>query len=213
MLCEREYWQRLWVVQELVLAPELTIQCGLERLAGLSFERRVTDLPRETRGIDRVQSLTSHRFCRRIYSQPSREIWTNCIGISKSGLCEDVRDRIYGVQGLVPQDAVVAVDYFKSTQDLYLEVLLKFVPLCRVQRGIYSGRPGEECPITKFGDEVRDALMLKGLENRHLARFLPYTISDVAWDGAQTKEQEVRNWAILEEKLVDDVSENIVLLI
>src|ERR1700679_2423142 len=27
-LCHRSYWSRLWVIQELVLAPQIQIQCG-----------------------------------------------------------------------------------------------------------------------------------------------------------------------------------------
>ena len=29
-LCHREYWTRLWIVQEVILASEIVIQCGID---------------------------------------------------------------------------------------------------------------------------------------------------------------------------------------
>lgn len=48
-LCSRRYWKRLWIVQELVLPPDVLVQCG-----SITFDFALFQPPRISRSLIRL---------------------------------------------------------------------------------------------------------------------------------------------------------------
>ena len=146
-LLQRPYWTRLWIIQELVLPPKLTLICG-EEFTDMpetdSFDKTVRKL--SVVPINRPQSVTLPIFMklrecfsrlrlvaelrsRHLHgeSQASR-IWNGTSGFIRARpLLEfhkatDPRDHVYGLLGLIDLDIVP--DYSENTTvaDVYIEV-------------------------------------------------------------------------------------------
>lgn len=131
-LLEREYWQRLWIIQELLLAKEARFQCGAqhicwEDLANLdtAMETNVSYFQAEDEYANpamydalpfRLMRLRRHYNGRRI------PLWDLLSGFSASQ-CVDVRDKIYGLAGLTAELADLDIDYSKSTTTIYMDVI------------------------------------------------------------------------------------------
>ncbi|KAK8008038.1 HET-domain-containing protein [Apiospora marii] len=121
-LLERPYWRRVWIVQEVVLAEKLRLQCGHDeaRWEGLTnlldprgrkqiFEPRAvkktiesvrSSLPAHIHGLRRTHQL---RGCR------LQEV----LEATRNSLYTDPRDRIYGLLGIADDvgDGRFEVDY------------------------------------------------------------------------------------------------------
>ena len=137
--CNREYWTRMWIVQEIIQAKRLLLLCGSQTL---SF----SDL------YDFVIDLNDYK---KVPYGPDGEIWLQPLikGINSSGLravvsvretlekksktrerftlhsaithtykqqCADDRDRVYALLSLVPSTSIVP-NYSKSIGDLHKE--------------------------------------------------------------------------------------------
>ena len=108
-LCFRDYWSRLWIIQEVILAPEIWIQCGFQASfwSGWKIEIRYTEddrsadkryLADEISGSlpgqffnDRIERATKGRA-----SSPLLELCSK-YGDAK---CEDIRDKVFGLHTL-----------------------------------------------------------------------------------------------------------------
>lgn len=102
-LCNRTYWQRIWVVQEVRLASQLTFYCGNKTIPGEIFyvarkriqtatNPKITDLLQEIR-----ESLASKVVgCRHLKDLPLKE-W---LIITRNSLSTDPRDKVYALVNL-----------------------------------------------------------------------------------------------------------------
>lgn len=111
--CTRDYWSRLWIIQELVVASRITLHCGKWScpwiLFTLFFQRvEIYDLLNKTRRrayhsepMPVLQSVPRMLMRERDYLQSNslRPLLLLCIqyGTSK---CEDRRDKVFGLQAL-----------------------------------------------------------------------------------------------------------------
>ena len=136
----RPYWQRLWIIQELVMARSIAVRAGdvcgpWSCLADLSkyFGKELV-----------VNSATRDYLYE--HQMPENEPQfahlpdhiEYLLGIAMSGLsqaplfetlqrfcrseCADPRDKVYGLMAIMGTDGQVTVDYNKSNADVYLEV-------------------------------------------------------------------------------------------
>lgn len=125
---DRSYWKRLWIVQEISNASHVTILCGQDVLAWSSLEI--------LRDLDSSASLFLGWDSERLYHSPHFEAFTlindidstieNLIHWFRDFECEDPRDRIYGLLGLVESPEVrefLAADYTLSKLELALKVI------------------------------------------------------------------------------------------
>jgi hypothetical protein len=117
-LNEREYWKRVWIVQEVVLACNIFIMCGN---SGIYWEDFVLGVNRSIgEGIavhlHRQRSNRKNRNGVRLY-----DILIAC----ENSLCTDPRDKIFAFLGIADdcQGGKLEADYSKSTWDVYEQVV------------------------------------------------------------------------------------------
>ena len=121
-LMQRDYWRRLWVVQEIFLAREAVIACGPYR-AGLLELRRVYSsilgLKRQFEG----EVFDESYFLN--LTNTARGSLKELIIKHANAKCQDPRDRIYALRSLALDitDVDLMPDYSKLSTDLYWDVL------------------------------------------------------------------------------------------
>jgi hypothetical protein len=116
------YWTRLWIVQEIMLAKDILIMCGKTLLPWKDLRHFCTygqdSLPLDAKQAvpEQVLWLAQHdsSAIRYTYQDLLRAFCTN--------VCEDPRDKIYGLQGLVREiDKMdeAEIDYTKPVHVVY----------------------------------------------------------------------------------------------
>jgi hypothetical protein len=109
-LCNRQYWRRVWIVQEIGAATQLRVHRVNESASWGHFFQQVS-----TYAERRVAPVT------RLF--PSRQgrhgdsfLLANLIETCKDSLCEEPRDKMYGCVGIAhdSQDGSFPIDYSKS---------------------------------------------------------------------------------------------------
>lgn len=131
----RPYWTRLWIVQELRLAREVTFWCGRSSMKRQDLWRAYKWLEKNEHLIDwaidqehiavasqvqwmnpQIQSLVG-----RIIFDDNNDLLT-VLGEHWKSECADERDRIFGVQALVTPEQRIAIDYTKDMNYIMHEV-------------------------------------------------------------------------------------------
>jgi hypothetical protein len=122
-LCRRQYWRRLWIIQEIILGQTVTILHDQQAISWDSFviDMRFLAIPRIVKSIikekeklqynGRGQSLS---YVLELFSPGGSE-------------CENPRDTVYGLQGLVDDSVTVEIDYDKSVEEVFFSVLGKVI--------------------------------------------------------------------------------------
>jgi hypothetical protein len=140
---KRDYWTRVWMVQEISLAPTVTIVCGSKRLSFTTFGAasnfvafaRWTLHTRSLSGSGHAPSAAPNVLigARRRYHLETGEqeslrsvLQRTCI-LRPAGnplKATDARDKIYGLRGLASDSEKlgIRVDYDKSTTEVYADV-------------------------------------------------------------------------------------------
>jgi hypothetical protein len=114
------YWSRLWIVQEFILAKELTLMCGNEWLGndqlGLlsSFD---TSILYELLRFRNIYRDRNHPF------DSSAMLAAFC-----RNACMDPRDKVYGLLGLFNNSSFpIQPDYTKTVDAVFVETVLRVV--------------------------------------------------------------------------------------
>lgn len=150
-LCMRDYWDRLWIIQEVLLAEKIEIHCGSLIMAWDGFANAVLEYDAvshdefdETTG--EVQIVSDYAFknfvrgrsvtklCRqrllisRGKSLPSVDglSWLSLVRDHHAAHCTDVRDKIYGLQSFAPLccKTAISIDYACSAYELCRRLLV-----------------------------------------------------------------------------------------
>lgn len=129
------YFDRLWVIQEILLAPQVRVLCGeckylaLER-AWLSLDE-LLDFVR--RGEDNGGIQLDSVFLRTIFGDPFLQRdpkergpmrLSDCIKRFSKYKCSEPRDKVYGLLGLVHEDQRPVIDYKKTLEEIVADVLV-----------------------------------------------------------------------------------------
>lgn len=133
LLC-RPYWSRLWIVQEFVLARYLFVLCGMRsvnwrriRHVPIGYQERALVVPHKHR--TEVEASTRRKLK---YSGPDNHTdFFNVLLTFTENLCEDPRDKVFGLLGLsaTPLKRLKA-DYRKTLEDVYADLLEELEPYC-----------------------------------------------------------------------------------
>ncbi|KAJ4348103.1 uncharacterized protein N0V89_009475 [Didymosphaeria variabile] len=147
-LFEREYWSRLWVVQEVFNAQEITVYCGATSLPWSVYRLATNVFWRHKSLIDHYfpgslshggQRASSTQFTYSqvlVYHGPSsipdvssfyglgEESLLEVMRVCRRKLSADPRDKLYGILGLLPEDIrnEFPVDYSLSVKEVYVRV-------------------------------------------------------------------------------------------
>jgi Heterokaryon incompatibility protein (HET) len=146
-LLQRDYWERVWVVQEVACAKEITVTCGRRRVSFEVFERasdawvQLSHLYEEIpAAFDKYITLDSlkaaelrqmikHRGFRQstYYDWDAPVSFLDLLVSCRHLKCTDARDKIYGFLNMGGPHtshfkSLAPPDYNKRTEDVYCEV-------------------------------------------------------------------------------------------
>ncbi|KAE9365758.1 hypothetical protein N431DRAFT_429984 [Stipitochalara longipes BDJ] len=145
-LFERDYWRRLWVVQEIFNATSITVYCGSTKLSWTVYQR-ASQVFNQHRGDldyyfpagrrDRRRSTQFSYSQALVYQGPGSlpdlesymemgegsllEVLRAC----RRKLTSDVRDKLFGILGVLPIEVrkEFPADYSLSTKEVYTEIV------------------------------------------------------------------------------------------
>jgi hypothetical protein len=131
-LCQRTYWKRLWIIQELQAAKRIELYCGSKVMAWATFRRvvgekylwKLLDEWLDLRASDSITSSPAGVLVRRKRSTTST--LKRLLYLHANSQCEDPRDKIYGLLSLASdcQNGGLRPDYSISTCQLYHNTML-----------------------------------------------------------------------------------------
>lgn len=125
-ILHNEYFSRLWIVQEVVLARSIRVLihgCPNASISWEEFSQPHLWLPYtnhdEPRTGNNYYSLVNLTDARHTQTQPLHKRLENF----SDHACEDPRDKVYGLMGIVDERDHVPIDYAKPLVDVYVDVL------------------------------------------------------------------------------------------
>jgi hypothetical protein len=124
-LCANPYWQRLWVVQEIILAKEVILINNHAEYPWSAFRRYCRD--RE----DARLRVPSHIRWLALHDQSTVRAYElapiDAIRIFSQQLCREPHDKYYALQGLFAPSSQLQVDYRKDVLSLFLDAAVALV--------------------------------------------------------------------------------------
>ncbi|KAF4442227.1 hypothetical protein F53441_11789 [Fusarium austroafricanum] len=142
-LFRREYWGRLWVVQEVFNAKKITVYCGPTALQWKTYQNAST-LFSQRRGEldfnknDQVSSPEQFSYVQTLLHQgpasfpdlkfhmsDGEEALLQVLRICRRKLASDPRDKLFGILGVLPASIrnELRVDYNLSVKDVYTKIV------------------------------------------------------------------------------------------
>jgi hypothetical protein len=167
-LVERTYWNRIWIVQEYLLANQTIVQCGWDYMDGVRFDKAISIiaelaelkrppcllLPQSIqRSLDRIANgpgvnLSKSRTpCGQYWGCTLLQLLETC---KKSKSC-DPHDRIYAILGLagdLPPNAIM-VDYERSIFKVKMDVVWWYAT-----NSVLKSRPASISHVCSLLDEI-----------------------------------------------------------
>lgn len=129
------YFGRHWIAQEIVLSKRCILHYGTKTLpwtvlmllsCNVIFTQYSVGLPNESS----LVNLSWFQYALSDGSSISFQ-WHNAMQYAASSVCQDPRDKVFGLQGLFPKHQRVDVDYTRSVRDIYLDFLEVWFDLTR----------------------------------------------------------------------------------
>ncbi|RMJ16886.1 hypothetical protein CDV36_003501 [Fusarium kuroshium] len=130
-LCERAYWRRMWIIQEIVHADNITVWCGAKSFRWHSFESLYLTL----KTLEETSWFAHHPHAIRVLqSSACTMVWQRAhwrhpdtppprlqvlIDIFRDWQCTDIRDKVFALVSMASRETAIIPDYSKSTLDVY----------------------------------------------------------------------------------------------
>lgn len=179
-LLKRDYWNRMWVFQEIVLAREAVVHCGQLHAPWSTFRwldavssKHVLWLPAQ---IERPWILELRRalfriahFC--ISPLEARHI-NNVVHPTRHLLCQDPRDKLYALRGVCEAlKGIVKVDYSVPVRDVFKafaqrQILQDGNLSTLLTAGIWNPLNGNDINLPSWVPDLRG---MGGVDIRYLA--------------------------------------------
>jgi hypothetical protein len=168
-IVSNQYWTRLWIIQEFLLARTVVLMSGAGRLSGTDFRELARDVARldESPAIARIWPfMTVRRRITAAHSPWGRDLpsytWHDLMRLSRKAECKDARDRVYGMLSMVKSQVRIEVDYTATAQDIRERIVEAEFMEC-------FDRPFSQEALEEVGDadfegfllELNEALKLK----------------------------------------------------
>jgi hypothetical protein len=139
-LFKREYWSRMWIIQEVMLASYLDLHCGSKIvpvsklvLALEDIASAVTYYSLEDASFrDSLLASPAMTIVKEFVASPHRnEQFTALVSATLPNLleafgdheCGDIRDKVYALSGMAEYGPNINIDYRKSTKEVLIDVL------------------------------------------------------------------------------------------
>lgn len=136
---QRVYWSRLWIIQEILLAREVLIMCGELSVDWNSIilfcHKRRPHLPSSlTKVVIPPPLLNLIQLYEIKQKTPSDEPplqWrmVDILDRFASCICQDPRDKVFGLMALVSKLDAIDIDYMLTAEAVFMEVMKKMAYL------------------------------------------------------------------------------------
>jgi hypothetical protein len=129
-LCHRNYWKRMWIIQELLLAKEATIHWGPNQIEWNAFENLVWDLEKirhqpasPENCLEVLQSPAAHIITMKFSSDPRARRLKGLLQKYSDQEATNTLDKVYALIGLANDPTKLTVDYQILPEDLLVQLL------------------------------------------------------------------------------------------
>jgi hypothetical protein len=133
------YWLRLWIVQEIMLARYIRVICGETLLSWEELRRfcssGLKQLPPEVALVvpSQVIWLTQHALSDRQFTYPS------LLHVFGTSGCENPRDKVYALQGIVQRESRPIVRYESSVERVFENAVQAMVDSAMQESQVRNG--------------------------------------------------------------------------
>jgi hypothetical protein len=122
---QRPYWRRQWIIQEIWLARQICLQCGVLKLvwdqSGEQYANPIYDAINHWGELSGMEELAN---AKRLFGGQFTTLNTVVDAWARfAGKCSDPRDKFYGILALVPTRARIPVNYQKSIVEVFWDVV------------------------------------------------------------------------------------------
>jgi hypothetical protein len=121
-LLNNEYFTRLWVIQEVLLAKEVRVLCGTAWIMLTDMERCAERM--QAMMLSRVRNESLFLLWDRRHNRSNRNLG-QCVDRYGSHKCKDPRDKIYALRGILRahESEMLLVDYKKPAFEVFLDAV------------------------------------------------------------------------------------------
>jgi hypothetical protein len=133
-LCERPYWRRMWIIQEIVHAERIVLWCGSKSvewdvvenlyLTLKTLQNEAWDVHHES-VLGVLQSAAAVMAWQRAHWRhpgvPAPRLQT-LIEVFQDWQCKDVRDKVFALVSMADQDTAIEPDYSLTVREIFYAV-------------------------------------------------------------------------------------------
>ena len=171
-LFRRPYWNRLWILQEVLMGQNVLVLCGNQsftwkRLEALFVPQGIGDRlwTYPVQIYDVALSLIEEKA---FFKGANRRL--SYMLESFAGLqCEDTRDKVYGLLSLVRNSGAIPVDYSKTSAGVFFNA---------IQRIVRDESFMEINSHFNVGQHLRDSMMLVNISDTEILDFINKELSE-----------------------------------
>lgn len=118
-LCSDNYWDRVWIVQEIGQARRINVCFGEVEVDWDTFIRKIDSYPHDTsqKSPMKLQQLRQEKY-------HDGHTLRKLLDTYQRAICKDPRDKIYGFVGLALDAREFPMDYQKSLWDVWKDTIL-----------------------------------------------------------------------------------------
>jgi hypothetical protein len=133
-LCERPYWRRMWIIQEIIHAEKITVWCGMKSFEWGAFESLYLTL----KTLEDAVWFAHHEFLMGVLqSSAGVMVWQRAhwrhpetptprlqtlIDVFRDWQCADVRDKVYALVSMASSNTAIVPDYSQSARQVFFAV-------------------------------------------------------------------------------------------
>ncbi|KAG4443713.1 hypothetical protein IFR05_000802 [Cadophora sp. M221] len=147
---QRDFWTRIWVVQEVALSSNVTIVCGRNEMDWQEFSDTIWNLdeastmamttPENELDVGGLSNIDTFSIMRELLRDAVNLRLSDIVALLRRSRSTDPRDMIYGLLGLVPNSSIRSDYSHATTEDVYLDLIhrcileeesLDIITLCR----------------------------------------------------------------------------------
>ncbi|KAJ4180234.1 hypothetical protein NW755_011922 [Fusarium falciforme] len=188
-LCERAYWRRMWIIQEIVHADNITVWCGAKSFRWDVFESLYLTL----KTLEETSWFAHHPHAMRVLqSSAYTMVWQRAhwrhpdtpsprlqdlIDIFRDWQCTDIRDKVFALVSMASHETAIVPDYSKSALDVYHAVQEKhdgetheFYNMLSQILAIPQGNLSFEGDMIEYKRHPPEQLVLKGLLDDYFSK-------------------------------------------
>ncbi|RDW75495.1 hypothetical protein BP6252_06637 [Coleophoma cylindrospora] len=134
-LCERPYWSRMWIIQELLHAEKITVWCGKKSFEWTDFESLYLKL----KTLEDTNWFAHHKFHMAVMQSAAMTmVWQRAhwrhpdtpaprlqrlIEIFRDWKCMEIKDKVFALVGMAAARITTVPDYALSTREVYFMVM------------------------------------------------------------------------------------------